>query len=80
MNITYDLVFQPDVRRALSVGREPQLTAAILEQALPGCGVVDPIEDQWGPRRVHIQHDGIGGLIWPHCGGLKWPHLRPTGC
>lgn len=54
---TFDLIFQPDVRRALSVGREPQLTAADLEQALSGCCVVDPIEDQWGPRRVHIEHD-----------------------
>ncbi len=54
---TYDLIFQPDVGCALSVGREPQLTAAMLEQALPGCSVVEPIEDQWGPRRVHLQHD-----------------------
>jgi hypothetical protein len=54
---TYDLVFQPDVRRALSVGHEPQLTAAKLEDALPGCSVVEPIEDQWGPRRVHLRHD-----------------------
>ena len=57
MRTTYDLVFQPDVRRALSVGREPQLTAAMLEDALPGCSVVEPIEEQWGPRRVHLRHD-----------------------
>jgi hypothetical protein len=57
VNSTYDLIFQPDVRRALSVGREPQLTAAILEQTLPGCSVVEPIEDQWGPRRVHLQYN-----------------------
>jgi hypothetical protein len=54
---TYDLLFQPDVRRALSVGREPQLTAAMLEGALPGCSLMEPIEDQWGPRRVHLRHD-----------------------
>jgi hypothetical protein len=57
MNTTYDLIFQADVRRALSIGREPQLTASMLERALPGCSLVEPIEDQWGPRRVHLQHD-----------------------
>jgi hypothetical protein len=57
VKITYDLVFQPDVRRALSVGHEPQLTAAKLEDALPGYSVVEPIEEQWGPRRVRLRYD-----------------------
>jgi hypothetical protein len=54
---TYDLVLQPDIRRALSVGREPALTAAMLEEALPGCSALEPITHQSGPRRVHLQHD-----------------------
>jgi len=57
VRITYDLIFQPDIRRALSVGREPQLTAAMLEDALPGCSLVEPIDEQWGSRRVHLRHD-----------------------
>lgn len=57
MRATYDLIFQPDVRHALSVGHEPQLTAAILEDALPGCSLMEPIAEQWGPRRVHLRHD-----------------------
>jgi len=45
------------VRRALSIGREPALTAAILEEVLPGCSVLEPITRQSGPRRVQLKHD-----------------------
>ena len=55
--ITYNIVFQPNLRYALSVAREPALTATLLEVVIPGCSVVEPIEDQWGPRRVHLRLD-----------------------
>jgi hypothetical protein len=55
--ITYYIVFQPNLRRALSVGREPVLTAALLEEMIHGCSIVEPVEDHWGPRRVHLQLD-----------------------
>ncbi len=29
----------------------------MLEDALPGCSLVEPIEEQWGPRRVRLRHD-----------------------
>ncbi len=57
MTITYRIVFHPNIRRALSVAREPSLTAALLAEVINGCSVVEPIQDHWGPRRVHLQLD-----------------------
>lgn len=57
MTITYYIVFQPNLRYSMSVAREPDLTVGLLEETMPGCSVVEPIKDRWGPRRVHLRLD-----------------------
>lgn len=56
-NASYEVIFQPDIRRATQIVREPIVTEALLEQLLPGSSLRESIKQQWGPRSIHVQLD-----------------------